>query len=365
MSVSVSTDAPVSATAEIEALTGLADLVLALGRVERITCHPDGATRESDTDHSLMLVIVGCAFAARHFPDLDLGAVAHYAAVHDLVEAMDGVGDTPTLVITAEEHATKTAREAVGWEQLRRRYGAAFPWLSATIDAYLRQDSAEARFVWGLDKELPKLTHLLNGCTTHRALRMTAEQVDARYRERLTEMSPHLADLPALLALCEELITRVGDAVRHGSPPSRGGLVAEPTPRMPRSLLDLLPPPRGTRERDTTTAGAAAPVPPAVTVPVADGEVLLTDLTVDAATGLVRCVAAVNRPTVHGTVVESTLSTYLTVRAQGYACLHPLNVPGCEADDAATVADRLADHVAAHAPGALVYVAGRSVRTPG
>jgi 5'-deoxynucleotidase YfbR-like HD superfamily hydrolase len=217
------TYAPVSATTEIEALTGLADLVLALGRVERITCHPDGVTRESDTDHSLMLVIVGCAFAARHFPDLDLGAVAQYAAVHDLVEAMDGVGDTPTLAITAEEHAAKTAREAAGWETLRRRYGAAFPWLSATINAYLRQDSAEARFVWGLDKELPKLTHLLNGCTTHRTLCMTAEQVDSRYRERLAEISPHLSDLPALLALCEELATAVGDAVRCDPRPCEEG----------------------------------------------------------------------------------------------------------------------------------------------
>lgn len=217
------TCAPVSATTEIEALTGLADLVLALGRVERITCHPDGVTRESDTDHSLMLVVVGCAFAARHFPDLDLGAVAQYAAVHDLVEAMDGVGDTPTLVITAEEYAAKKAREAAGWATLRRRYGAAFPWLSTTVNAYLRQDSAEARFVWGLDKELPKLTHLLNGCTIHRTLCMTAEQVDSRYRERLAEISPRLSDLPALLALCEELATAVGDAVRCDPRPCEEG----------------------------------------------------------------------------------------------------------------------------------------------
>ena len=53
------------------------------------------------------------------------------------------------------------------------------------------------------------------------------------------------------------------------------------------------------------------------------------------------------------------------LRAKGYARLHPLDVPGCEADDAETVADRLADHVAAHVPGAVVYVAGRSVRAPG
>ena len=72
-----------------------------------------------------------------------------------------------------------------------------------------------------------------------------------------------------------------------------------------------------------------------------------------------------HRPAVHAAVVASALSTYLTVRAEGYAYLHPLDVPGCAADDAATVADRLADHVAAHAPGAPVYVAGRSVRARG
>ena len=43
--------------------------------------------------------------------------------------------------------------------------------------------------------------------------------------------------------------------------------MAELTPRMPRSLLDLLPPPPGTRKRDTATAGAVAPVLSSVTVP--------------------------------------------------------------------------------------------------
>jgi 5'-deoxynucleotidase YfbR-like HD superfamily hydrolase len=153
-----------SALAGPEAVIDLGRLTLAFRRVDRITYHENGTTPESDTDHTVMLGLVACAFAARHIPDLDLGKVAQYALVHDLVEAY--AGDTPTLRITAVEQASKRRRERAALERIERQFGGRLPWVPATIRDYERRADPEARYVKALDKLLPKITHLLNGGVT-------------------------------------------------------------------------------------------------------------------------------------------------------------------------------------------------------
>ena len=76
-----------------DAVIALGRLALRFGRVDRITYHDDGVTAESDTDHTVMLGLIACAFAAAHLPDLDVGLIAEFAPVHDLVEVY--AGDTP------------------------------------------------------------------------------------------------------------------------------------------------------------------------------------------------------------------------------------------------------------------------------
>ena len=93
----------------ITAVLGLGGLSLAFGRVERATRHEDGTTPESDTDHTVMLGLIGCSLAPLVCADLDLGLIAQYALVHDVVEVH--AGDTNTL--RQPDADTKAAKKAL------------------------------------------------------------------------------------------------------------------------------------------------------------------------------------------------------------------------------------------------------------
>src|SRR5689334_19330112 len=147
-----------------DAMVDLGRLALAFGRIDRTAVyHPDGVTPESDSDHTVMLGWLACALAARYFPRLDVGLVAQFALVHDAPEVY--AGDTPTLRIDAAGRAAKAAREHAAVGRLRAEFADRLPWFVDMITAYEAQVLPEARFVRGLDKVLPKIVHLLDGCT--------------------------------------------------------------------------------------------------------------------------------------------------------------------------------------------------------
>lgn len=149
----------------IDAMLGLAKLALAFGQVNRVTCHPDGTTPESDTDHTVMLGLVACSFAERFAPELDRGLVAQFALVHDLVEVY--AGDTPTAYIMSDpDHASKEEREAAALARIREELDGELPWIGDAIARYERLDTPEARFVKVVDKALPKMVNILNGGVT-------------------------------------------------------------------------------------------------------------------------------------------------------------------------------------------------------
>lgn len=185
----------------------LGALALDFGQVERITQHVDGRL-ESDTTHTVMLALVACSIAEDIDPALDRGRVAQYALVHDLVEAY--AGDTPTLrQPTADQRAEKRAREADAFERLDREFGGTLPWIVDTIAAYDQLADPEARFVKALDKLLPKITHLLNGCRTLLAENVTVDELDRRYRDQSREIAGYASEFPGLLNLYDELAARV------------------------------------------------------------------------------------------------------------------------------------------------------------
>jgi putative hydrolase of HD superfamily len=185
----------------------LGQLTLAFGRVDRITYHEDGVTPESDTDHTVMLGVLGCAFAATHLPKLDLGKIAQYALVHDLVEVY--AGDTPTLRLAPGIEANKALREQAALDQLRDEYQDRLPWLISTIEAYEARIEPEARYVKALDKLLPKITHVLNGGATFEVQGMTQAELAQRYAVQLDSLNGYAADFPELLQLRTELIAQV------------------------------------------------------------------------------------------------------------------------------------------------------------
>lgn len=144
-----------------QAVMDLAKLSLTFGMVDRATCHPDGVTPESDTDHTVMLGLVACAFAERFAPELDRGLVAQFALVHDLVEAY--AGDTATArIMTHADHSEKKEREGKALARIDSEFSKELPWIPNMITAYESLATPEARFVKILDKTVPKIVNIFN-----------------------------------------------------------------------------------------------------------------------------------------------------------------------------------------------------------
>lgn len=191
-----------------DAVIDMGRLALDFGRVDRITYHPDGVTPESDTDHTVMLGIVACALSDQHFPHLNIGLVAQYALVHDLVEVY--AGDTPTLRMpSADAKAAKEQREQDAYRRIQKQFVKTMPWLPILIGGYEAKATPEARFVKALDKLLPKITHLLNGAVTIRKEGVSTAELTERYEHQIGEMQAYAADFPELFELRAELVSRV------------------------------------------------------------------------------------------------------------------------------------------------------------
>jgi 5'-deoxynucleotidase YfbR-like HD superfamily hydrolase len=149
-----------------EATLALGELALKFATTNRVTFWPDGETFESDTDHTVMVGLLACAFASAYEPSLDVGRVAQFALVHDLVEAY--AGDTNTYRMTSDEHwKAKGEREKQALVQIKNEFSETLPWVPETIEAYESLASKEARFVKTLDKAMPKITRLLNHDAMH------------------------------------------------------------------------------------------------------------------------------------------------------------------------------------------------------
>lgn len=188
------------------AMIDLGELALAFGRTDRITRHPDGVMLESDTDHTVMLGLAACSFASRLAPQLDVGKVAQFALVHDLVEVYAGDTVTSAKGFSAEDHKDKEEREAAALARIASEFGATLPWLPDTIARYEALDTQEARFVKVVDKAMPKIANILNGGVTFKPQghdKASAEEFLAKQQQKLRES--YGADQPEAMALLEEL----------------------------------------------------------------------------------------------------------------------------------------------------------------
>lgn len=175
----------------------LADLVLAFGRVNRVTRHPDGVRPESDAEHTLMLAFLALTLADQH-PEwgLDVGRLAVLAMVHDLPEIY--AGDTNTAGgLTPSQQADKVAREQAATDRLHREFPG-FVFIRALAD-YERQDTPEARFLRVLDKVLPKLTHTLNFGTALRDLGMSVADMQAAHAAQRAKLFAEYPEWEAVL----------------------------------------------------------------------------------------------------------------------------------------------------------------------
>ncbi len=133
----------------------LRELILPFYEIERDLSLPIQDHRnETDAEHSWGLAMMVCALAPQIDPKLDVGKACMLAVVHDLVEIY--AGDT-SVWAAASDHATKHDREQKALKTIKQKFPV-FPNLTDLISEYENKETAEARFVWALDKFIALLT---------------------------------------------------------------------------------------------------------------------------------------------------------------------------------------------------------------
>lgn len=204
----ISVDNPEKRREIVQAVIDAGALALRFGRVERATLHEDGERAETDTDHTVMLGIIACAFAERFEPHLDIGKVAQFALVHDLVEAY--AGDTPTFGISERNREEKEERERAAFERIDTEFRNTLPWIPETISKYESLATKEARYVKFLDKAMPKVTHVLNRAIYLKREGKSREDVSRFFDEQYSLLSKRYgAEHPQLSTLMRALMDEV------------------------------------------------------------------------------------------------------------------------------------------------------------
>ncbi|MEK7550095.1 MAG: HD domain-containing protein [Patescibacteria group bacterium] len=120
--------------------------------VERMYYANGTERRENDTEHSFNLALLAWYIADSQKLDLNKDLLLRYALIHDIPEVH--AGDTYIYTKDAEYLASKNDREASAREKLYSDFSE-FPDFQAFLEQYLKQEDAESRFVYTLDKLLP------------------------------------------------------------------------------------------------------------------------------------------------------------------------------------------------------------------
>jgi putative hydrolase of HD superfamily len=192
-----------------KAVVELGKLALVFSRVNRVTYHDDSLTRESDSDHTVMLALIACSYAERCYKDtIDLGKVAQFAIIHDLVEAY--AGDTDSLGITQESKMDKNHREEQAFIRIKEEFQSSFPWLINTIEEYDSLASKEARYIKLLDKAMPKITNILNNGKRLIEAGKSKDHVEELFDQQIIMYTEtYGAEFPEVIELLKDLMKGV------------------------------------------------------------------------------------------------------------------------------------------------------------
>lgn len=171
-------------------------------RIVHIKCHNQNVL-ESDSEHSYNLAMTAW-FVAEYFPDLDTGKVVQLAMVHDLVELHAG----DTFVFADQEMLdSKPEREAAAQKRLAKDWPD-FEGMHAAITEYESHETAEARFVYALDKIMPMFAVYLNNGFTWHEKQISLERLNTEKRTKMSafpEVIPYWDELYELLSKMPEL----------------------------------------------------------------------------------------------------------------------------------------------------------------
>lgn len=126
---------------------------------------------------------------------------------------------TPTLRQPSQaDRDAKARREELAYLRIAEDFALRLPWLAVTIADYELRRTPEARYVKAMDKLLPKITHVLNGCVTVHAQRMDRQQLADRYDDQFKELWSYASDFEPLFSLRAELVEMVMERMPGGTP---------------------------------------------------------------------------------------------------------------------------------------------------
>lgn len=173
----------------------ISGVIVPLAQIERtMVMPPDYERHENVLEHSYMLGMVACALASRLDSELDLGLVAQYALVHDVVEVH--AGDT-SVWASQEQLSLKSQREHSSLLRISEEQ-ASFPWIARTIEEYETRETRESCYVYALDK---MLTHMFMLVADRHPVRPTR----AAYLRTEQTARDKIAKYPLLLPYFEDL----------------------------------------------------------------------------------------------------------------------------------------------------------------
>lgn len=168
--------------------------------------HGDNYVPENDTEHSYNLAMTAW-YLCQWFPELDSSLVIKYALAHDLVEIH--AGDT-FFYGTEEELASKADREAKALEKLRSDWPD-FAEMTEAARTYELKDSAEARFVYALDKVMPIMLVFIHDGYSWKENGITAKVLHEYKQDKIAlspEIKPYFDELYELLLKHPHIIAK-------------------------------------------------------------------------------------------------------------------------------------------------------------
>ncbi len=147
-------------------------IVLPFYHIKRDMPLPLGERRwENDAEHSWSVAFLSCALAPEVDPSLDVGKVSQLALVHDIVEIYAG----DTSVFAAEgELASKSEREAAAMERIKQDF-IHFSWIVSMVQEYEEKATAEAKFVYAVDKYIALMYDYIDEGQLFRERKMTLD----------------------------------------------------------------------------------------------------------------------------------------------------------------------------------------------
>lgn len=156
----------------LQRLIALQSLLAQFAAIERSIHVPPSFRHENDTEHCYNLAITAW-FLSASFPELDRDQLIRFALAHDLVEVH--AGDTNVFGSPADL-ASKHERETAALHRLEAEW-ADFPNMLETIRMYEHKETAEAKFIYALDKIMPVMMIFIGNGHTWQLEGITHQQL--------------------------------------------------------------------------------------------------------------------------------------------------------------------------------------------